>query len=31
MKVECGMTDLNIKMVAFKDDGDPLRAEVSAP
>ena len=28
MKVECAMTDLNIKMVAFKDDGDPLRAEV---
>jgi hypothetical protein len=28
LKVECAMTDLNIKMVAFKDDGDPLRAEV---
>ena len=28
LKVECVMTDLNIKMVAFKDDGDPLRAEV---
>jgi hypothetical protein len=28
VKVECAMTDLNIKLVAFKDDGDPLRAEV---
>jgi hypothetical protein len=28
LSVECVMTDLNIKMVAFKDDGDPLRAEV---
>jgi contractile injection system tube protein len=29
LSVECVMTDLNIKLVAFKDDGDPLRAEVS--
>jgi hypothetical protein len=29
LSVECAMTDLNIKLVAFKDDGDPLRAEVS--
>lgn len=29
LSVECVMTDLNIKMVAFKDDGDPLRAEVT--
>ena len=28
LKVECAMTDLSIKMVSFKDDGDPLRAEV---
>jgi hypothetical protein len=26
---ECVMTDLNVKLVAFKDNGDPLRAEVS--
>jgi hypothetical protein len=25
----CVMTDLDIKLVAFKDDGDPLRAEVN--
>ncbi len=29
LSVECVMTDLNIKLVAFKDDGDPLRAEIS--
>jgi hypothetical protein len=29
LKVECVMTDLNIKLVSFKDDGDPLRAEVT--
>jgi hypothetical protein len=28
IKVECAMTDLNIKIVAFKEDGDPQRAEV---
>jgi hypothetical protein len=28
VKVECAMTDLSIKLVAFKNDGDPLRAEV---
>jgi Contractile injection system tube protein len=28
LSVECVMTDLTIKMVSFKDDGDPLRAEV---
>jgi contractile injection system tube protein len=28
LSVESVMTDLNIKMVAFKKDGDPLRAEV---
>ena len=27
LSVECVMTDLTIKLVAFKDDGDPLRAE----
>lgn len=26
---ECVLADLNIKLVAFKDDGDPLRAEVN--
>ena len=29
LSVECVMSDLNIKLVAFKEDGDPLRAEVS--
>lgn len=29
LKVECVMTDLNIKLVEFKDDGDPLRADVT--
>lgn len=29
LSVECVMTDQNIKLVAFKDDGDPLRAEAS--
>jgi hypothetical protein len=29
LKVECVMSDLNIKLVSFKDDGDPLRAEVT--
>ena len=29
LSVECVMTDLTIKHTAFKDDGDPLRAEVS--
>ena len=29
MSLECVMTDLSIKLVAFKDDGDPLRAEAS--
>jgi len=28
LSVECVMTDLNIKLVSFQDDGDPLRAEV---
>ena len=28
LKVECAMTDLNIKRSPFKDDGDPLRAEL---
>jgi hypothetical protein len=28
LSVECVMTDLDIKLVAFKDNGDPLRAEV---
>ena len=28
LSVECVMTDLNIKMVSFQDNGDPLRAEV---
>jgi hypothetical protein len=29
LSVECAMTDLNIKLVSFKDNGDPLRAEVT--
>lgn len=29
LSVECVMTDLTVKHTAFKDDGDPLRAEVS--
>jgi hypothetical protein len=29
ISAECVMTDLTIKLVAFKDDGDPLRADVS--
>jgi hypothetical protein len=28
LSVECVMTDLNIKMVSFQDNGDPQRAEV---
>ncbi|MGH9277037.1 MAG: hypothetical protein ACRD12_02860 [Acidimicrobiales bacterium] len=28
LSVECVMADLAIKLVSFKDDGDPLRAEV---
>jgi hypothetical protein len=28
LSVECAMTDLTIKHTAFKDDGDPLRADV---
>jgi hypothetical protein len=29
LSVECVMTDLTIKVTAFKDDGDPLRADVT--
>src|SRR6478736_6382317 len=29
ISTECVMSDLNIKLVAFKDDGDPMRAEIS--
>lgn len=29
LSVECVMSDLNIKLVEFKDDGDPLRAEAT--